>query len=208
MSKGVNVNVDISCDVCCDLIPLVRDGVASADSEALVRAHIAHCESCRALMNAETCAAPAGTAPDDALVLRRLKRGLTVRMVLSVLSGLVAAMVFQYSVFRIWWLPLAGSVCYLLMRRRWVLGILTVAAGQFALSLWRDSLWYNMEVRWVVTSILADTAISVLYLLLGVLVAALLCYALGGLHWPKGKHANKTPQQQEGSEDETKSMDE
>lgn len=39
----------ISCDMCLDLIPLVRDGVAGPDSRAAVEAHIAKCESCRTL---------------------------------------------------------------------------------------------------------------------------------------------------------------
>ena len=38
----------ISCAVCRDLAPLVADGVASADSAALVRAHLAACPSCAA----------------------------------------------------------------------------------------------------------------------------------------------------------------
>lgn len=37
----------ISCDMCLDLMPLVRDGVAGTDSRAAVEAHIAQCESCR-----------------------------------------------------------------------------------------------------------------------------------------------------------------
>lgn len=39
----------ISCDMCLDLMPLVRDGVAGPDSRAAVEAHIADCESCRAV---------------------------------------------------------------------------------------------------------------------------------------------------------------
>ena len=33
----------ISCAVCRDLMPLVQDGVASPESEALVQAHMAVC---------------------------------------------------------------------------------------------------------------------------------------------------------------------
>jgi hypothetical protein len=43
-----NENTTISCDVCLDLIPIVKDNVASADSSTLVYAHIKTCESCRA----------------------------------------------------------------------------------------------------------------------------------------------------------------
>ena len=37
----------ISCDVCMDLMPLVKDGVASEDSVSLVREHIASCPECK-----------------------------------------------------------------------------------------------------------------------------------------------------------------
>lgn len=39
----------ISCDMCLDLMPLVRDGVAGADSRAAVEEHLAQCENCRAV---------------------------------------------------------------------------------------------------------------------------------------------------------------
>ena len=38
----------IPCAVCRDLMPLVQDGVASPESEALVKAHLAACPACRA----------------------------------------------------------------------------------------------------------------------------------------------------------------
>ena len=44
---------EISCDLCMDLLPLVKDGVASEDSVKAVEAHIASCESCHALFNGE-----------------------------------------------------------------------------------------------------------------------------------------------------------
>ena len=40
---------EISCDMCMDLMPLVHDGVASADSVAAVEQHIRKCEECRSL---------------------------------------------------------------------------------------------------------------------------------------------------------------
>ena len=36
----------ISCDMCMDLMPLVQDGVASADSIAAVKQHIENCPAC------------------------------------------------------------------------------------------------------------------------------------------------------------------
>ena len=37
---------EIPCAVCRDLIPLVQDGVASPESEALVKAHLQTCPEC------------------------------------------------------------------------------------------------------------------------------------------------------------------
>lgn len=37
----------ISCDICMDLIPLVKDGVASEESCQAVREHLKECEECR-----------------------------------------------------------------------------------------------------------------------------------------------------------------
>ncbi len=38
----------LSCEICMDLIPLVRDGAASEESREAVEAHIAECPDCRA----------------------------------------------------------------------------------------------------------------------------------------------------------------
>ena len=43
---------DLSCDVIRDLLPAVADEIASADTEALVKEHIATCENCRAALAA------------------------------------------------------------------------------------------------------------------------------------------------------------
>ena len=37
----------ISCDICMDLIPLVKDGIASEDSCDAVKKHISKCEKCK-----------------------------------------------------------------------------------------------------------------------------------------------------------------
>ena len=43
----------ISCDMCMDLMPLVQDGVASADSIAAVEQHIENCPACKALFEGQ-----------------------------------------------------------------------------------------------------------------------------------------------------------
>lgn len=93
----------ISCDVCRDLAPLVADGVASADSAALVREHLAHCEACRAEFSglcpedAETPATPALPVPDEGRVLRRMQNKLTLWLLGFLVLGLGGSMLVVFS---------------------------------------------------------------------------------------------------------------
>ena len=89
------IRFDISCEVCRDLMPLVRDGVASADSEALVRAHTERCGGCRTMLESET--PPEHSMPDDARVLRRLRWRLLAQSVLFALVGVLGAVARKYA---------------------------------------------------------------------------------------------------------------
>ena len=51
-----NLMWDLSCDVIRDLLPAVADEIASADTEALVKEHIATCADCRAGARRHACA--------------------------------------------------------------------------------------------------------------------------------------------------------
>ena len=64
---------EIPCAVCRDLIPLVQDGVASPESEALVKAHLQTCPECRTLWQAGGGQALPQSlpAPDDARLLQK-----------------------------------------------------------------------------------------------------------------------------------------
>lgn len=42
---------EFTCDICRDLIPLVKDGVASADSENAVKIHLKNCPKCSAVFD-------------------------------------------------------------------------------------------------------------------------------------------------------------
>ena len=66
---------EIPCAVCRDLIPLVQDGVASPESEALVKAHLQTCPECRTLWQAGGGQALPQSlpAPDDARLLQKIR---------------------------------------------------------------------------------------------------------------------------------------
>ncbi|MBB6218327.1 hypothetical protein HNQ80_004491 [Anaerosolibacter carboniphilus] len=66
--------MNISCDVILDLIPLVKDHVASKDSTKLVSEHLKNCESCK--HEFENYTLPIGTEIDDKRILSSIKKKL------------------------------------------------------------------------------------------------------------------------------------
>lgn len=107
----------LSCEMCMDLMPLVRDGVASEDSAKAVEAHLSECEVCRRIF-AEI--PMMGESRDAALAkaVKRVKRASAAVLVLLVLMGIVLC----ESVFR-------GSSVIFLAAVVIVWGLFRVACG-------------------------------------------------------------------------------
>jgi len=74
-------NTNIGCGACRDLLPLYADGVANSESSALLEAHIAACEDCRAeLARLKTVLPMVKKSPQKAM--RTVKQKLRIRRVL------------------------------------------------------------------------------------------------------------------------------
>ncbi|MEG0898044.1 MAG: zf-HC2 domain-containing protein [Ruthenibacterium sp.] len=101
----------LPCAVCRDLIPLVRDGVASEESDQLVHQHIAACDDCKRFMaGAET-----RTEPDDTRVIGRMKRKISLWLVCVVTCSLMfgVALTFStHSLLAILVFPLCCGIAY------------------------------------------------------------------------------------------------
>lgn len=78
---------EISCNLCMDLIPLVKDGVASEDSITAVKSHIASCENCRALFS-DNAPPPRDTAKSFGIFYRRLQLFSVMVMMFGIFFGL------------------------------------------------------------------------------------------------------------------------
>ena len=171
------IRFDISCEVCRDLMPLVRDGVASADSEALVRAHTERCGGCRTMLESET--PPEHSMPDDARVLRRLRWRLLAQSVLFALVGVLGALWLTSragGVYLAWWLPLVGAACYYVLRRRcWL-----VPAAAAAIVLLYFFIPNMQSLQWGSVVLYASMALAVAGpLAIGCAIAGLLHFAFG-----------------------------
>ena len=155
---------ELTCDICCDLIPLVVDGVASEDSEAAVKAHIETCPACREMYQGELergITSLRAKAADEK-VLRRLRVRLAWQGLLLTCAALAVMIFAAQPVLLLWMLPAVGAASYALMRR--YSAAVPVLAGAASL------VWYHD----------AGTGVGLGALLcVGIAIAALLLFAFG-----------------------------
>ena len=159
---------EISCELCRDLIPLVRDGVASEDSCQAVLKHMETCESCRALFDGT---APAIQTGED--LFEKLRRRVQVcggmLLMFGILFGLsltAGSDIFYNAVL----MPILGAVGYFLFRWK-ALCLLPVllTATHFVTNL----LGMGSE-QLDAYSLLVWSGLYSLFAVLGVIIAALL----------------------------------
>lgn len=179
---SVPVDFTASCAICQDLMPLVKDQVASEESAALVRSHLERCESCRQLFAFDSCAFQEVPQVNDQKVLSAVKRRLFLLEIGVLLLGSVLGVALSNSVgmfYNFTIMPLLGAVGLFTFPRRWYvvpIGILVLSyfwwligyaagrasPGELPLGWLRPSIWLPL----------------MLFLqLLGVAVAALLRFA-------------------------------
>lgn len=161
---------EISCDICRDLIPLVRDGVASPDSRDAVLAHLEKCPECSGVFRGELPPVHRGEQVFGKL-MHRLRLFAAMLLMFGILFGisLTAGSGLFYNVVL---MPVIGAVGYYLFR-------------------WKAM--YRLPVLLTVTHFLSNLAgmgkeyldgyslllwsfLYSLFALLGVIIAALLHY--------------------------------
>lgn len=109
-----NMENKITCEICRDLIPLVQDGVASADSETAVREHIKDCKECGSLFDGKT--VPAANSSGTLLKIKRRLEGIYMAlMLLGIYVGLTLT-AGQDLFYNCLIMPIAGVFGYLAFR--------------------------------------------------------------------------------------------
>jgi hypothetical protein len=121
----------ISCDVCQDLIPLVKDHVASEDSITLVTDHAASCPMCRQLIDNKELSADMPI--NDKKVLSAIHRKFYFAGLIILVAGTLFGIYLTNSMgifYNFAVMPLMGALGYFTFRRFWLfvpvaIGILT-----------------------------------------------------------------------------------
>lgn len=168
---------NISCDMCMDLMPLVKDGIASEDSRLAVEEHVKSCEACKKMYDGEM-AEVSSVNVDLELELGKLKRKVqtfsTVLMMFGVFFGLsltASEEMFYNSLV----MPVIGALGYVIFRWKaaYLVPILLLAVQSLINFL---GLTRGMEYMPFVV-ILMWVGIYTIFVELGVLVAGLLHFA-------------------------------
>ena len=175
---------EFTCDICRDLIPLVKDGVASADSEAAVKRHIENCPDCSeyaAVFNGSS-VPELPEIPENSpnKVLLRVKQWLTLMYSVILLFGLYFALSLSGSDdvgISILIMPFAGIFAYLAFRLK-ALYILPVII--FLMQVLINETGNLKSGRFIeFKGLLLFVAVYYLLALAGIVIMALLKFAFG-----------------------------
>ncbi|MDE6030297.1 MAG: zf-HC2 domain-containing protein [Oscillospiraceae bacterium] len=168
----------ITCDICRDLFPLVKDGVASADSETAVRRHIGGCRDCGQLFDGEIVTAEAVSEPPKALL--RVKRRLTGVYMALMMLGIYFGLSLTASddvFFNCLVMPFAGVFGYLVFRWKSVFAVPVIL---LILNMIINALgFFGDTYRLDFSELVSWTIIYSLFALAGIVIAMLLHYAFG-----------------------------
>lgn len=170
--------IKITCGICRDLIPLVQDGVASAESEEAVQKHAAECSECSLLLDK----APADNEkipakPPSTKGLRSAKRYLTAVYICVMLLGLYVGLSLTAGadmLFNTLIMPIAGVLGYLSFRAR---ALYIVPALLLVINVIANGLGLFAE-RLDALSIISWTFIYSLFALAGTIIAMLFGFAI------------------------------
>lgn len=170
------MNGDIGCEICKDLLPLVKDGVASEASRAAVAAHLEHCPDCRALAAG---AVPPPPAPDGDALLRRVRRTLRGFALVVLLAGALFGMGLSGSMnmfYNSLLMPAMGAAAYYVWHWK-AIGVLPPLLAGMSLVCWVLCWGWGVEAA-PLPGYLIWAAIYCVLALVGVAIAGLFHFAL------------------------------
>ncbi|MFI3215155.1 MAG: zf-HC2 domain-containing protein [Eubacteriales bacterium] len=106
----------ISCDICMDLMPLVKDEVASDDSKKVVYEHMKFCEDCKNVYGVEVV-----FEDSDKKILKDIKKNLThiclIIIGLGMLFG-ISLSANQFMFYNILIMPAIGGISYFSLKKK------------------------------------------------------------------------------------------
>ncbi|WP_069998058.1 zf-HC2 domain-containing protein [Cellulosilyticum sp. I15G10I2] len=139
----------LSCDVIVDLIPLVKDGVASDDSNKIVYEHLKSCESCNAEFQTFASERIDGHTMKDEKIIFAIKRSIFITQLTILILGTVVGVALSNSMglfYNFIIMPAIGGISLIAFKKKWYWMMLAVFMFTF---LWQSVLGIISEgVEW------------------------------------------------------------
>lgn len=171
--------MNLPCGIILDLIPLVKDGVASRESISAVKEHLSYCESCRCEF--ESFPPIPHAAIDDKKVITKIKKSLLRLGILILCAGSLIGIFMTNSMnvfYNILIMPAVGILGYIFLKRRWVYVPVSILFFSYMWILLSSCLDSGFDKNALIYSI----PYAIIYMLLtatGTVIAALLKFAFG-----------------------------
>ncbi|MBK5239968.1 zf-HC2 domain-containing protein [Clostridium sp.] len=168
--------MNISCNVILDLIPLVKDGVASDDSTIIVNKHIKACASCKSEFETLDVINPMQSSIKDKKVIFAMKRSIFVTQIIILMAGGVLGVALSNSMgmfYNFMIMPILGGVSVVALKRKWYLTPIVIFIVSYLWTTISEIVPNGFEWIFLYSGLYYGTIYTVL-VLLGVLIAMLL----------------------------------
>lgn len=116
--------MNISCDMIFDLIPLVKDGIASDDSIKIVHDHIKSCDHCKAEFETFETIDMGSTSIEDEKLIRTIKRSIFMTQFIILIAGAIIGVALSNSMdmfYNLLIMPIIGGVSLIALKKKWYL---------------------------------------------------------------------------------------
>lgn len=168
--------LNISCDIIRDLIPLVKDGVASDDSVIIVNEHINACASCKSEFETLDVINPLQSSIKDAKIISAMKRSIFVTQIIILILGGIFGVALSDSMgmfYNFTIMPIIGGVSVVALKRKWYLTPIVIFIISYLWTALSEIVTNGFEWIFLYGGLYYATIYTVL-VLLGVLIAMLL----------------------------------
>jgi hypothetical protein len=168
--------LNISCNIILDLIPLVKDGVASDDSAIIVNEHIKICESCKSEFETTDAINTLQSSIKDKKIISAMKRSIFITQIIILIVGGFLGVALSNSMgmfYNFMIMPIVGGVSVVALKRKWYLTPIIIFAISYLWTTISEIVPNGFEWIFLYNGLYYGTIYTVL-VLLGVLIAMLL----------------------------------
>lgn len=169
----------LPCDVILDLIPLVKDEVASEASISLVNEHLKICENCRNEFETFKSYNVKDADIKDEKIISAIKRSLFISQFVVLIAGAIFGVALSNSMdmfYNLIIMPIIGGISYIVLKRKWYLAPLGIFSLTFVwqtlIGVIEDGISSNFFHRGLYFSLIYAALAG-----LGVIIAILLKFA-------------------------------